>query len=95
MNSKHKETYESLVLKHGCKIIPLSEAMVYAGIDTLKTATRKAVNFDLPFPAFRTGYRNGWYVNAWRLAEFLDNKDREYTELFNYKNSPGTISRVR
>lgn len=87
MNSKSKETYESLVEKHGCRMIPLSEAAKYIGIHSLKHAVEKAVNLELPFPAFPAGKRReSWMVNAERLAEYLDSLDKEWAEKFDYKN---------
>ena len=82
------KTAEALIKEHGSKMIPLEIACKYAGIETLKTAKERAINFDLPFPAFKVGRRNGnWFVNVERLAEYLDKQDKEYTQKYLYKNS--------
>ena len=81
----NKNTAEHLIEQYGCKMIPLELCLEYAGYKTLKTAQASAVNLVLPFPAFKTGGRNGkWFVNAEHLAKYLDEQDREYTEKFNY-----------
>ena len=78
-------TYDSLVAKHGGKMIPLEDICIYAGYKTLKAAKEKAINHSLPFPSFKTGGRNGvWFVNAEHLAKYLDEQDRKYTEKYNY-----------
>ena len=80
-------TYGSLVAKHGGKMVPLTNeiALEYAGLKLAKTAISEFNKGNLPFPLFRIGNKHGkWKVNMEKLADYLDSKDREYTEKFNY-----------
>ena len=71
-------------------MVPLTDeiAQEYAGLKLAKTAISEFHKGNLPFPLFRIGNKNGkWKVNMERLADYLDKKDREYTEKFNYINN--------
>ena len=69
-------------------MIPLEKAVHYTGLNTYKTARDRAASASLPFPTFRTGDKKGkWFVNAEKLAAYLDAQDKEYTEEYVRKNT--------
>ena len=78
-------TYESLVKKHGCKMVHVEAILPDIGLDTKKSAVAKHHKGILGFPIHKSGGRNGpWMVNLEQFAEYQDELNRKATEKFNY-----------
>ncbi|MEG0000605.1 pyocin activator PrtN family protein [Comamonas sp.] len=68
-------THFALLAKFGDVNIPLEKcSLEYFGIAPRK-ANEKACLQDLPVPAYKLGgQRSPWFVNAQKLADFIDKK---------------------
>ena len=78
-------TYESLVAKHGCKMVLLKEILPYIGLGTVKTAVELYHKGTLGFPIHKSrGDEGKWIVYLDQFADYQDELNREATEKFNY-----------